>query len=134
MKMMREEVLRKMFCKKISDELELFHLRKLRMRSEEIYRSSYEIESKINIYEALMELSEKMDVNSLSCMLDIPDVLEYFYKKWVRAEDTFWDQMKANINISIRDATEVYIRRERMRKGYEKVNINKRTRKKRVAS
>ena len=134
MKMMREEVLRKLFCKKISDELELFHLRKLRMRQEEIYRSSYEIESKINIYEALMELSEKMDVNSLSCMLDIPDVLEHFYKRWVRTEDTLWEQMKANINRNIHDATEIYIRRERMRKGYEKVNIDKRTRKKRAAS
>ena len=82
----------------------------------------------------LMELSEKMDVNSLSCTLDIPDVLEYFYKKWVRAEDTLWEQMKASINMSIRDATEIYIRRERMRKTYEKVNINKRPRKKRVAS
>ena len=134
MKMMREEVLRKLFCKKISDELDLFHLRKLRERPEEIYRSSYEIEGKINIFEVLMELSEKMDVNSLSCLLDIPEVLEYFYKKWVRAEDTLWEQMKASINMSIRDATEIYIRKERMRKTYEKVNINKRTRKKRVAS
>ena len=134
MKMMREEVLRKLFCKKISDELDLFHLRKLRERPEEIYRSSYEIEGKINIFEVLMELSEKMDVNSLSCLLDIPEVLEYFYKKWVRAEDTLWEQMKASINMSIRDATEIYIRRERMRKTYEKVNINKGPRKKRVAS
>ena len=134
MKMMREDVLRKLFCKKLHDELELFHLRKLRERPEEIYRSSYEIESKINIYEGLMELIERMDADTLGYLLDINDVLDCFYKQWTKDEDTMWDQMKASIIHNIRDIKEASIKKERMSKAYEKIDIRKRVKKRRLAS
>ena len=97
------ENVRKIFCKKLSDELELFKLRKLQESVESIYNSAFEIDSMINIYEALMEISDSVTLEALLELLSVPELLGDFYHQWLKTSDSNWQEISNYIHKKISD-------------------------------
>lgn len=98
---MRENRLQDIFCKKISDELDLFHIRMLTVPPEDIYDSAYEIHTMITLYEVLVELTPEMKSQQLLKMIMFPDILQELYEEWLATEDTEWETMKECVKKAI---------------------------------
>ncbi len=91
---MDAEKLQELFCTKIGMELEHYKQKVLRMEPEEIYQRAYQTDSIINIYEILMEQSRKMTGETLQAMLVVPGLLAFFYRKWLKYEDSMMEELQ----------------------------------------
>lgn len=83
-----KEYLERIFCWKISRELDEFHGEILKKEKEEIYAMAYQIDSIINIYELLKEFCQKMDVERLQKCIYIPNLLAFLYMEWLKIPDS----------------------------------------------
>lgn len=88
------EILREMFCYKISNELNVIKLRMLEKSKEEIWGSAYQIDSIINIYEILLEMSQKLDVKQLKYCIQTPQLLAFLYSEWLKKSDSAYKEME----------------------------------------
>lgn len=122
---MNREDLEALFCMKISAELEMFQMQMLKKTPEEIYGNAYLIDSMINFYEVLAEKAEYLDTGQLESLFAIPNLLKYFYDRWMDYEDHHVQDISECIGRTIR---EIGKRAGKERAFYEKVNINRRIR------
>lgn len=88
------EVWREMFCYKISSELTEVKLQILRQNKEEIWACAYQIDSIINIYEILLEMSQKLSVGQLKYCIQTPQLLTSLYSEWMKISDSAYEEMK----------------------------------------
>lgn len=88
------EVWREMFCYKISSELTEIKLQILRQSKEEIWACAYQIDSIINIYEIMLEMSQKLSVGQLKYGIQTPQLLMLLYSEWLKIEDSAYEEMK----------------------------------------
>ena len=86
--MMGKDMFRKLFCTKIGIELENYKRRVLKLKPEEIYRRAYQIDSMIQIYELLMEQSQKISEEMLQVMIVVPNLLAFLYRRWMQRVDS----------------------------------------------
>ena len=75
----------------------------LRLKPEEIYGKSYEIECMVNISEILIEKSERMEADILKCLMVLPNVLRFFYSRWMKVGDSFMEELEGSMDRSIRE-------------------------------
>lgn len=122
---MNREDLEALFCMKISAELEMFQMQMLKKAPEEIYGNVYLIDSMINFYEVLAEKAEYLDAGQLESLFAIPNLLKYFYDRWLDYEDHHVQDINECMTQAIR---EIGKRAGKERAFYEKVNINRRIR------
>lgn len=90
---MEREILQNLFCEKIALELEKFKKRMLKKGPEEILNSAYQIDSFINIYEMLLEMSQEISETALKSMLVFPNLLAHFYAEWLKFEDSYREEL-----------------------------------------
>lgn len=90
---MRIEELQELFCTKISMEMERFKQRMLKQKPQNIYDKCYQIDSMINIYEQLMEMSQKMEEEALKLLLVFPNLLAFLYSRWLKTEDSTYEEL-----------------------------------------
>ena len=69
------EALRRSFCWKLGCELKLMKHWMLKRKKEEIYASAYEIDHKISIYEAMVELSQRLGTEEMQRCMGVPELL-----------------------------------------------------------
>lgn len=100
---MNRENLEALFCMKISAELEMFRMQMLKKTPGEIYGNAYLIDSVINFYEALTEKAEYLDVGQLERLFAIPELLKYFYNRWMDYEDHHVQDISECIGQTIRE-------------------------------
>lgn len=99
---MKQEELQELFCGKISMELERFRRCMLRKRPQEIYNNAYRIDSTINIYEQLTDMSVDMETETLMILLVYPNLLAYIYSVWIKTEDSSYEELGLSIDDTIR--------------------------------
>ena len=100
---MNREDLEALFCMKISAELEVFRMQMLKKTPGEIYGNAYLIDSVINFYEALAEKAEYLDSGQLESLFAIPELLKYFYNRWMDYEDHHVQDISECIGQTIRE-------------------------------
>lgn len=100
---MKKEELVELFISKINLECDRYKKRILRMKPEEIYKRSYQIECMVNISDCLIEKSEKMAEDILRCLLVLPSILGFFYQRWMKVGDSFQQELEESLNISIQE-------------------------------
>ena len=100
---MKKEELQELFCAKISMEMEQFKHRMLKQKPQNIYDKCYQIDSMINIYEQLMEMSLKMEEEALAWILVFPNLLAFLYSRWLKTEDSHYEELNACIWKSIEE-------------------------------
>lgn len=99
---MKEELI-KLFCSKVNLELSRYKKRILQMPPEEIYGNSYQIECIVNIGDCLVEKSEKLSEDILRCLLVLPNLLGFFYYRWMKVGDSFQQELEESLNVSIQE-------------------------------
>lgn len=90
---MEEEELRELFCAKISLEIKRFKQDIVRNDSEKVYANAYQIDCMINIYELLLEMSQKIGEKTLKILLVFPSLLAFLYENWIKTEDSHTEEM-----------------------------------------
>lgn len=109
---MRKEELQELFCVKISMEMDRFKKRMIKQRPEDVYNKSYQIDCTINIYEMLMEMSQKMEEEVLMWLLVFPNLLAFFYSRWMKTEDSYGEELFESISSSIVEISGLSVKEE----------------------
>lgn len=79
--------LTEIFCLRLNLEQKRYKKRMLKMSPDAVFGKAYEINVMLSIYETLIEKSEKMETDILKCLLVIPDILHFFYRRWMKTGD-----------------------------------------------
>lgn len=105
---MEEEELRELFCAKISLEIKRFKQDIVRNDSEKVYANAYQIDCMINIYELLLEMSQKIGEKTLKILLVFPSLLAFLYDRWMKTEDSQTKEMWSCLVSSIKEMDQKY--------------------------
>ena len=97
---MSKEELTALFCAKVNLEQKRYHRKMLKLKPEDIYDRAYEIDCMVNISEVLLEKSEGMGEDSL---LVLPNLLHFFYSRWIKTGDSFQTELEDSMDNSIRE-------------------------------
>ena len=93
---MDENELRDLLSKRLYIELQLFRDSMLRKEKEDIFKSSYEIEIYVNLYEIFMVHLENLDIDTMRRILNLKfGIMEHLYQEWLSRDDSFFDELKA---------------------------------------
>ena len=112
---MEKNELVEMFCSKVNLEQKRYQKYILKLKPEEIFGRAYEIDCMINIEEILLEKSESMNEDVLKCPLVLPDVLRFFYSRWMKTGDSFQKELEESMDkgiAEIRQKTGVDLQKE----------------------
>ena len=93
---MDENELRDLLSKRLYIELQLFRDSMLRKEKEDIFKSSYEIEIYVNLYEIFMVHLENLDIDTMRRILNLKfGIMEHLYQEWLSRDDSFFDELRA---------------------------------------
>ena len=73
---------------KVNLEYGIYKCSMLNKSAEEIYERAYEIDSYINLYEFLLELSQQLEEDELRSVLSVSDLLTFLYCTWLECDDS----------------------------------------------
>lgn len=104
---MKEKTLQELFCEKITLEMECYKSDMLQQEPEVILGHAYQIDSTINIYEILLEMSQKIEEEALKDMLIFPNLLAFLYSEWLDYEDSHTEDIWNSLNQSVTGITAV---------------------------
>ena len=85
----------------MNDELAEFEQGILGKEKREVYRASYQIDIIQNIYDMLMAQAEHFTAGTWSAILQSEHILELHYNEWMKADDSFWDELEASVKKSL---------------------------------
>lgn len=88
---------RMIFTRKIAKELHVFKKELLRRKTQDVMDEAYKIVCMISIYEALLEISQDMSMDTVQELIKIPSVLSYFYEQWLKEQDSFEYELQDSI-------------------------------------
>ena len=100
---MEEEEIRRLFNAKIRLEQKQYKKRILRLEPEKICQRAYQINCRENIAETLVEKSSEIKSEVLCCLLVLPDVIQFFYARWMGKGDSFQLELEASMDNGIKE-------------------------------
>ena len=103
---MSKEELTALFCAKVNLEQKRYHRKMLKLKPEDIYDRAYEVGCMVNISEVLLEKSEAMEEGILKCLLVLPNLLHFFYSRWMKTGDSFQQELEQSMDKSIQEIQE----------------------------
>ncbi|MDO5818006.1 MAG: DUF3848 domain-containing protein [Eubacteriales bacterium] len=95
--------LTEIFCLRLNLEQKRYKKRMLKMNPEAVFGKAYEINCMLSIYETLIEKSEKMETDILKCLLVIPDILHFFYRRWMKTGDSFQMELENSMEQGLKE-------------------------------
>ena len=111
---MGEDEIVKLFNVKIKLELKQYKNRILQLEPEKIYQRAYQINCRENIAETLLEKSDEMETQILRCLLVLPNVIQFFYARWMGKGDSFQLELENSMDAGIREIGLLLEQEERM--------------------
>ena len=92
---MDEKKLRELFMERLHLEIQIFKDSMMCKSKEEIFAESYMIELYINLYEILLQQSERIPAQLLRKLLyQRSGILDAFYQEWLSMDDSFFTELK----------------------------------------
>lgn len=95
------EELREVLGMKIYLEYEVFKLGMLQKSVEDLYKEAYQIDTYINLYEIILEMSQSLDESEIKNILLCPDFLAFLYDMWLKYEDSHVADLEGFLRIEI---------------------------------
>ena len=83
---------------KLTKELNLYKEKMLLKGTKEVFDHAYEIDSYINIYEILLTKIEYFTPAQLWGIVVVPNILSFFYERWLDVEDSRAEEMESAID------------------------------------
>ena len=70
----------------------------------------------LNLYELLMEMSQKMELEVLKTLLVFPNLLAFLYDRWIKEEDSHMEELQCSIEKNVEELQEKYqkVKKEEM--------------------
>ena len=111
-----DEELRELFCLKIGLENARFKQRMLKQSAEVLFERAYQTDTMLNLYELLMEMSQKMELEVLKTLLVFPNLLAFLYDRWIKEEDSHMEELQCSIEKNVEELQEKYqkVKKEEM--------------------
>lgn len=106
------EILQQLLCVKLDIEMEAFKRNILQLDREKIYEKAYEIDSMINLYELLADTSQEIEEETLKKMLLFPNLLTFFYERWLKMEDGIMEDYRECIKEGMQEISRIYSKTE----------------------
>ena len=103
-----EEELRELFCIKIGLENSRFKKRMLKQSAEVLFERAYQIDTMLNLYELLMEMSQKMEPDVLKILLVFPNLLAFLYDRWLKVKDSHIEELQDALEKNVGKLQEKY--------------------------
>lgn len=103
-----DEEIRELFCIKIGLENARFKKRMLKQSAEVLFERAYQIDTMLNLYELLMEMSQKMELEALRTLLVFPNLLAFLYDRWIKAEDSHIEELQCSLEKNVGELQEKY--------------------------
>ena len=103
-----DEELRELFCLKIGLENARFKQRMLKQSAEVLFERAYQIDTMLNLYELLMEMSQKMEPEALKTLLVFPNLLAFLYDRWLKEEDSHIEELQCSLEKNVGELQEQY--------------------------
>lgn len=103
-----DEELRELFCLKIGLENARFKQKMLKQSAEVLFERAYQIDTMINLYELLMEMSQKMEPEALKTLLVFPNLLAFLYDRWLKEEDSHIEELQGSLEKNVSELQEKY--------------------------
>lgn len=100
--------LRELFCTKIGLENALFKKRMLKQSTEVLFERAYQIDTMLNLYELLVEMSQKMELEVLKTLLVFPNLLAFLYERWIKEEDSHIEELQCSLEKNVGELQEQY--------------------------
>lgn len=97
MENLRRENLERLVSWKLSSELKIFQCKMLAGKKEDIYKSSYEIDTKIVLYETFVSLVPMLNEKCLQKCLETSSFLEFLYQVWMGTPDSQTEEIQQMI-------------------------------------
>lgn len=105
---MNGDELRDLLSKRLYIELQLFKDFMLRKEKGDIFKSSYEIEVYVNLYEIFTVHIGRLNVDTMRRLLSLNfGILEHIYQEWLTREDCFYDELMAYACGELEDISEM---------------------------
>ena len=95
--------LTEIFCLRLNLEQKRYKKRMMKMSPDAVFGKAYEINCMLSIYETLIEKSEKMGTDILKCLLVIPDILHFFYCRWMKTGDSFQMELESSMEQGLKE-------------------------------
>ena len=92
-----DEELRELFCLKIGLENTCFKKKMLKQGVEVLFERAYQIDTMLNLYELLIEMSQKMELEVLKTLLVFPNLLAFLYDRWLKEEDSHMEELQCSL-------------------------------------
>ena len=67
-----------------------------------------QIDTMLNLYELLMEMSQKMEAEVLKTLLVFPNLLVFLYDRWIKAEDSHIEELQCSLDKNVDELQEKY--------------------------
>nr|WP_297934116.1 DUF3848 domain-containing protein [uncultured Blautia sp.] len=111
-----EKELRELFCVKIGLENTCFKKKMLKQSAEVLFERAYQIDTMINLYELLMEMSQKMEPEALKTLLVFPNLLAFLYDRWIKEADSHMEELQGSLEKNVEELQEKYqkVKKEEM--------------------
>lgn len=103
-----DEELRELFCIKIGLENSWFKKRMLKQSAEVLFERAYQIDTMLNLYELLMDMSQKMELEVLKTLLVFPNLLAFLYDRWMKEEDSHIEELQCSLEKNVGELQEQY--------------------------
>ena len=95
--------LTEIFCLRLNLEQKRYKKRMMKMSPDAVFGKAYEINVMLSIYETLIEKSEKMETDILKCLLVLPDILHFFYRRWMKTGDSFQMELESSMEQGLKE-------------------------------
>ena len=96
---------RERFCEKVCGEYTEFGERMLQREKTEIYAAAYRIDVWTNLCKILCLLSEQYPESVLEKLLPQPNLLECLYERWLKIEDSVYNELMQLVEKEIEEIT-----------------------------
>lgn len=105
---MEERELKSLLMQRLHLELLLFKDQILQKEKEDIFKSSYEIEIHVNLYEILVERADLLKKEALRGLVHLnTGILESFYREWMDRKDGSYEELSAYVSDRLELLSEV---------------------------
>ena len=95
---MDEKELRELLQQRLHLELLLFKDSVLLKKKEDIFKSSYKIETYVNLYEIFAGHTERLMEDTIRILLNLKyGILESFYQEWMDRKDGSYEELSAYV-------------------------------------
>ena len=85
-----------------------FKKRMLKQSAEVLFERAYQIDTMLNLYELLVEMSQKMELEVLKILLVFPNLLAFLYDRWLKEEDSHIEELQGSLEKNVSELQEKY--------------------------